>query len=292
MKRIADVGRETGRGDDDLTSRTIDDFGEQWTSFRDNPGLYGAVDYLEDLFDGLLTLDSVRGRRVADVGSGTGRIVNMLLDAGAAHVVAVEPSAAYRVLQANTAQRADRVTCIQGRGESLPPGLGLDLVVSMGVLHHIPDPAPAVAAAYRALEPGGRMFVWLYGREGNGLYLAIFGPLRALTRRMPHRVLLAACSVLNVLLDGYVLACRVLPLPMRDYMRRVLARMPRPVRKLVIYDQLNPAYAKYYSRDQAESLLSSAGFVDVRASHRHGYSWSVVGSRPLSSPDSRTRIDR
>lgn len=265
---------------EDLTSRTIRDFGEQWTTHTENPGYYGSAAFLEDVFSGLLTLDAVRDRRVADVGSGTGRIVNMLLDAGASSVVAVEPSAAFSVLQKNTEPRSDRVTCINDRGEALPPGLELDLVVSIGVLHHIPDPAPVVDAALRALRPGGQMLVWLYGREGNELYLRIFEPLRAVTKRVPHAVLGATCSVLNVALDAYLFACRFVPLPMRGYARNVLARMPRSVRKLIIYDQLNPAYAKYYTRDEAESLLRAAGFSDVVSAHRHGYSWSVVGRKP------------
>ena len=79
----------------DLKTQTIQDFGEQWTAFRDNPAYYGSSDLLADLFGPLLSLEDVKGANVADIGSGTGRIVNMLLDAGAAHVHAVEPSAAF-----------------------------------------------------------------------------------------------------------------------------------------------------------------------------------------------------
>src|SRR5918911_4893027 len=155
----------------DLKTRTIQDFGEQWTAFRDNPAYYGSTDLLADLCGPLLSLDDVEGARAADIGSGTGRIVNMLLDAGAAHVHAVEPSAAMRVLQENTAERRDRITYVEGPGEALPAGLDLDLVVAMGVLHHIPDPRPVVEAIHRALKPGGRCLVWIYGREGNEPYL-------------------------------------------------------------------------------------------------------------------------
>lgn len=265
---------------EDLTAKTIADFGEQWVHFQDNPGYYGSTELLNDLFGELLTLDAVKGKKVADIGSGSGRIVNMLLDAGAARVVAVEPSAAFNVLQKNTALRKDRITYIYDRGEALPPNQGLDLVVSMGVLHHIPNPEPVVEAAFRALRPGGRMFVWLYGREGNKFYLWFAQALRLITRHLPHGALLSLCSMLNVMLGIYIVLCRYVPLPMRDYMRNVLARFPRSVRKLTIYDQLNPAYAKYYSREEAESLLKSAGFTDVLSCHRHGYSWSVIGTKP------------
>jgi SAM-dependent methyltransferase len=262
-----------------LTSRTISDFGEQWVSYQQNPGYYGSMSLLQDLFGPLLSLDEVRGKVVADIGSGTGRIVNMLLDAGAERVVAVEPSAAFQVLQKNTEARRDRITYLNVRGEALPADASPDLVVSMGVLHHIPDPAPVVKAAHEALKPGGRILVWLYGREGNELYLAFANPLRAVTRHMPHFLLQALCSTINVGLDAYIALCRPLPLPMRSYMRNVLAKFPRDIRRLTIYDQLNPAYAKYYTESEARALLSDAGFSDVSSWHRHGYSWSVAGRK-------------
>ena len=51
-------------------------------------------------------------------------------------------------------------------------------------------------------------------------------------------------------------------------------------RRLVLYDQLNPAYAHYYTEKEARALLEEGGFEEVRLYHRHGYSWSVVGRRP------------
>ena len=88
---------------DDLTSQTIGDFGEQWTRYTDNPGYYGSTELLADIVEPLLPIGAIAGARVAEIGSGTGRIVNMMLDAGAAHVVALEPSDAMQVLRENTA---------------------------------------------------------------------------------------------------------------------------------------------------------------------------------------------
>jgi SAM-dependent methyltransferase len=265
---------------DELGVRTIADFGEQWTMFRDNPGYYGSTDVLSDIFSPLLPIGTVAGARVAEIGSGTGRIVNMLLDCGVVHVYAVEPSAAIDVLHSNTAPRADRVTCIHAPGEGLPAGLDLDLIVSIGVLHHIPHPASTVEAALSALKPGGQFLVWLYGREGNESYLRVITPLRRVTTRLPHRILVMLSYVIGVALDLYIALCRFLPLPMRAYMRNVLARFPRSVRRLIIYDQLNPAYAKYYTEAEAKALLADAGFTNVAAHHRHGYSWTVLGMKP------------
>jgi hypothetical protein len=75
--------------------------------------------------------------------------------------------------------------------------------------------------------------------------------------------------------------CRRLSLPLAGYVRGHLARLTPAVRRLTIYDQLNPAFARYYTRTEASTLLADAGFVDVRLHHRHGYSWTVVGRKPV-----------
>jgi len=263
-----------------LSARTIADFGEQWTRFRDNDGYYGSLDVLLDALGPLLTPEEIRGRRVAEIGSGTGRIVQMLLEAGAAHVVAIEPSNAYEVLVRNLEPVRAHVECIRGTGEALPRDRAFDLVFSIGVLHHIPEPSPVVHAAFEALRPGGRFIAWLYGKEGNAAYLNVVMPLRALTTKLPHAVVLAIATLATTVLQPYIWLCRHLPLPLRGYFTRVFAAMARNKQVLIVYDQLRPAYAKYYSEREARSLLASAGFVDVSVYHRHGYSWTVIGTRP------------
>jgi SAM-dependent methyltransferase len=260
--------------------QTIRDFGEQWTRFTDNSGYYGSSELFEDIVSPLLDASDLRGAAVADIGSGTGRIVEMLLAAGAAHVAAIEPSQAIDVLRRRFQNRTDRVTCHHVTGEGVERLGPFDLVVSVGVLHHIPEPDPVVRAAYRALRPGGRLFAWVYAREGNRLYLAFAVPLRVLTKRLPDRLLDGLVRLLDLPLRAYVGLCRHVPLPMRDYMRNVIGRMAPDKRRLIIFDQLNPEYAKYYKRAEAEALLARAGFSDIRLYRRHGYSWSVVGSKP------------
>jgi SAM-dependent methyltransferase len=269
---------------EEIAARTVADFGDQWARYRDNSGFYGSLELFRDMFGPLLEPGDVKGRRVADVGSGTGRIVQMLLAAGAAHVTALEPSDSFSVLEANMRAHGGRVLCQRRRGHEIDPEGAYDAVFSIGVLHHIPDPGPVVASAFRALRPGGLLGVWLYGREGNEFYLALVGPLRALTTRLPHAILLAMSWVLTLMLSLYAAACRVLPLPLRGYMQEVIARLPWDKRCLVVYDQLNPTYAKYYTRPGAEQLLAGVGFVDVRSHHRHGYSWAVVGRKPGPRP--------
>jgi len=269
--------RNTG----DLRARTIADFGDQCTRYPDYEGFYGSVDLLADTFGPLLPLSAFEGKRVAEIGSGTGRIVGMLLAAGASRVLAIEPSQAVEVLRRNLQSDAHRVEILHARGDEIPSGLDLDFVVSIGVLHHIPDPAPVIAAAYRALRPGGQIVIWVYSKEGNRLVVALIEGMRGITTHMPHWMLALLASVCNVALDVYVPACRLFPfLPLADYMRNVIGKFSRHKRYLVIYDQLKPAYAKYYTEKEVRSLLESTGFADVTLYHRRCYSWTASGRRP------------
>lgn len=203
---------------------------------------------------------------------------------GAERIYALEPSdGAFAALKRGSEDIADRVEYLNKSGADLPADLELDYVLSVGVVHHIPEPAPVLAAAYKALKPGGKCFLWLYGKEGNGLYLALFQPVRKLSVLMPHSLLSALCWLLASLLAVYIALCRVLPLPLRQYCLNVIGPMSWDKRHLVIYDQLNPAYAKYYSKEEARDLLAMAGFVDIQLHHRHGYSWSVIGTKPAGA---------
>jgi SAM-dependent methyltransferase len=262
--------------------RTIKDFGEQWLKYSDNDGYYGSMELFSDMIHPLLNPDELKNCFVAEIGSGTGRIVNMLLTAGAKHVIAVEPSGAFRVLCTEIAE-SERVTCLKITGNQLPAYGNLDYVFSIGVLHHIPDPTPVVEAVFRALRPGGRFLVWLYGKEGNGFYLTFVMPLRVLTKRLPHFALSALVSMTYWPLLFYIKLCHELALPLREYMLSVLEKMSPEKRRLIIYDQLNPAYAKYYTRQEAIKLLEDGGFINIRIHHRHGYSWTAIGTKPDTS---------
>jgi len=272
---------------DRLAEQTIADFGRQWTAYPDSDGYYGSVEIFRDMFGPLLSPEDLAGRQVLEIGSGSGRIARILLALGTAHVTAVEPSSAFEVLSRNLDAQRDKVTLLRLTGDRVPASGDQDYVFAIGVLHHIPDPNPVVRAAYGALRPGGRLGVWLYGREGNRLYLSLLTPMRSVTRRLPHAALAALVRAIDVVLVGYVALCRFLPLPLRRYMREVIARLDGPKRRLTVYDQLNPAHAKYYTRDEAFRLLADAGFGDVAVHHRHGYSWAVMGSRPADGESER-----
>ena len=260
--------------------RTIADFGEQWITYTDNSGFYGSPTLLQDVFGPLMQLGDLRGVVIADIGAGTGRFTNIFLSNGASKVIAVEPSRAFDVLVRNTASYNGRVEYVNTRGEDFRPLAPVDFAFSYGVLHHIPDPVPTVVAMRDALKPGGRIGIWVYGREGNESYIAAQKMLGLLISRVPHTLLAAVVWALYWPAALYTLACRALPLPMRRYFSEVYGKLTPDKQRLVLYDQLNPAYAKYYWQQEVRALLQNAGFVDIELFHRHDYSWTAVAVKP------------
>jgi len=96
---------------------------------------------------------------VGDLGCGTGRLAEALAPF-VSQIVAVDDSAAMIEAARDRLARFEHVEVRRGRLEALPVEDGvLDVALVALVLHHLPEPAKAVAEAARALKPGGRLLV-------------------------------------------------------------------------------------------------------------------------------------
>jgi SAM-dependent methyltransferase len=269
---------------DQIGKKTIGDFGEQWRLFRSNSGYYGNLELLQDIIFPFISLADIAGKRCAEIGAGTGRISLMLVEAGAAHVTAIEPSDGYEVMLENTASVRDKISCLKIPGETIPE-VGFDLVLAIGVVHHIPVPKPVLDAAWRSLKDRGRILIWVYSREGNELYLTFVETIRAITRRLPTKVNYALAAMIYGPAVLYAFLCsRFKWLPLSDYATNVFLRFGAAERKVVILDQLNPEWTHYYRHHEAEQLLADSGFSQIQSYHRRNYSWTVTGQKLATNP--------
>lgn len=264
-------GKNSGR-----TCNTIEDFGVQWHCYTRNTGYYGSTDSLIALFGNLLSVEDIRGKQIADVGAGSGRYTRMFHALGAKSILAIEPSSAIDILKRNTAD-LDRIDYLQATADAIP-AQGFDWVFCIGVLQFIADPTASLRAMGRALGADGKLFLWVYGRENNEGYLRVFNPVREISSKLPHDLLDPIAGMLAIMASGYGLACRFIPLPLSDYLNGYYSKLNFYSRKLIVYDQLNPTYAKYYRKTELEALLRQNGFRDIRVYHYLNYSWSVTAS--------------
>src|SRR5262249_58933016 len=91
------------------------------------------------------------------------------------------------------------VAIVQADLLDLPVGeRAFDLVYSIGVLHHTPDPRIAFGQIARRVKPGGRLAVWLY-RRNTAPQEWINTGIRGLTTRLPVRALEPLCTGLGAL---------------------------------------------------------------------------------------------
>ncbi len=77
-----------------LGRRTIADFSDQWTAYRDSGGYYGSLDIFRDMFRGLLAPEDVGGCRVMEIGT----LTPVAIDSGISSRVAPNLSAFFKPL--------------------------------------------------------------------------------------------------------------------------------------------------------------------------------------------------
>jgi SAM-dependent methyltransferase len=261
--------------------KTIEDFGNQWLIHgRLDCGHWTNKVMFEDHFGDVFNPKEISGSIVAEIGSGSGRILRMIASYGPAEIYGIEPSHGFPILEKNT-KDIKNLTLLNNRGEEFVIK-DLDLIFSLGVIHHIKDPKPTLTNAYQNLRHGGKLVIWVYGFEGNEIYVFLQRLLRPFIRLIPDKALDVVSAFLSRCVTIYYLSLKNLNIkvfPLRDYLENVFIPCGKLERKYITFDQLNPHYAKYYKKSEITNLILSSGFKDVRIFHRHRYSWTAVGTK-------------
>lgn len=124
----------------------------QWDRLRQD--LFGRASHLQAL-PGLLDSEWV----VGDLGCGTGQVAAALAPF-VKQVIAVDRSSDMLDAARRRVRDLPNVDVRRGELEALPVVDGaLDAATLLLVLHHLPDPAEALAEAARVLRPGGRLLI-------------------------------------------------------------------------------------------------------------------------------------
>jgi SAM-dependent methyltransferase len=142
-----------------------------------------------------LTPRDLDGCVVLDAGCGMGRYLRVAAGSPARLVVGMDLSLAVEAARDLTADRP-RVAVSRGDLLRLPfaPG-SFDRIYSLGVLDHTPDPRAAFLGLARLLKPGGRIAIWVYGRERPAVE-RIMDLHRAVSTRLPLGVLVFLSRVM------------------------------------------------------------------------------------------------
>lgn len=273
------------RAESAIVRRTSDSFAYEWECFgvMREEWAKNFADYMRPH-----TPESLEGKTVLDIGAGSGRHSIHAAGAGA-HVIAVDLGDSIDVARRNLPAS---VLTVQADAERLPfaPG-SFDLVMSIGVLHHLPDTERALRSIARYAKPGGHVHVYLYWmpqQRWHRATLRLVSALRRFTVRLPHRVLHALCyplaAVLQVTLVAPYRALRHRPrsaatvaaLPLKSY-----ADYPFSVLVNDQFDRFSAPLERRFTADEVRVAMQGAGLEDVVVLPNHG--WIGDGRCPAAS---------
>jgi len=198
---------------------------------------------------------ALAGKRVLDAGCGGGRYAKLLGDHGA-NVLGIDLSSAVDKA-AELCAGLPNVQIVQG--DLLDPPVAdeaFDMVFSIGVLHHSPDPRRAFAEIARRVRPGGRLAVWLY-RRNTPPQEWINSGVRALTTRLPVRVLEPLCVGLG--------AVGSVPIVNRTLNKLVnfSAHPDWTLRVCDNFDWWAPTHQSHHTLPELRSWFEEEGFEDL-----------------------------
>lgn len=110
-----------------------------------------------------LSMDSLNGKSVLNIGAGAGTEALLLSYSGANCIAMDITSQAAEAAEFLIRRIGGKGLGIQADARFIPlRDASVDLVYSSGVLHHSPDLARSIAEIHRVLKPGGRAYVMLY----------------------------------------------------------------------------------------------------------------------------------
>ena len=252
------------------------DFGDQFLSYKDIGGYWGSVELLKEIvfpFD----LNLIKDKKIMDVGIGSGRISNNLLKYEPLKLVAIEPSEAINVAKENI--KSDKIEYFNIKGQDINFENEFDYVFALCVLHHIPEYKDVLEKIKKSLKTNGKFIAWVYSKEGMELYNFMLKNLRRITSIMPDFMLKILSQILALLTYPYGFLCKFFPLPLNKYFVTMFNKFSFKHKSLVIFDQLNPSFYKYFSKVELTKVLEEKGFKVESLVNTVGHQYTVVCSK-------------
>lgn len=273
---------------ENLDPATVEGFGQEWSAY-DQSGLVGE-EYLR-LFDGYFRIfpfdDLPNDAEGFDLGCGSGRwAAGVSPRVGLLHCI--DPSEqALRVAKQNLKGHAN-TRFHHAAADTIPlADSSQDFGYSLGVLHHVPDTARAMADCVRKLKPGAPFLVYLYyALDNRSPWFRVIWRATDLGRRaiapLPfglRKAISAGIAAvaywplarLSWLLDRA--GANVSAMPLSAYRYRSFYSM-----RTDALDRFGTRLEQRFTRGQIEQMMRACGLTDIRFSEKEPY-WVACGRK-------------
>ena len=257
---------------ENIDRKVVDEFGEEWLKFfehDDDLVKKGGEEYFDILNYEIINPKSY----VLDVGCGTGRWTKYLASR-VGFIEAVDPSNAIFAAD-KLLGKTENVRLSKASIETLPfANETFDFVMSIGVLHHIPNTRQALIDCVKKVKKDGYFFVYLYyNLEGRGFfYKALFKAsnlVRRIVSQLPGKIKYFVCDILAIIFYmPFILAGRFIKflgfkdlakrMPLHGYQNRSFFMIRNDT-----LDRFGTRLEQRFSAKQIIEMMESAGLADI-----------------------------
>lgn len=250
-----------------------DRFGYEWSKYCKILPIY------QEQFDlwtsPLIKKSDWKDKFFLDVGCGIGRNSFWPLTYGASEAFCIDVD--NRTLECAKAnlKKFSNVSVINRSAYQINENNKFDIAFSIGVIHHLEDPKLAISNMVKAVKPGGKVLIWVYGYENNEWVVKYFNPLRKfLFSRLPISIVHFLSIFPTFLLYIFVRVTK----GKTEYMN-LIRKFSFSHLRSIVFDQMLPKIANYYKEDEAKDLMESAGLINIKTNWVNEMSWSVMGKK-------------
>lgn len=263
--------------------RTAEAFATSWNALPSG-SIYTFAQFEDWLAP--LTRKEIEGRSVLELGCGNASILVHLAQWAPSKIAGIDLGRSTDAAEANMRETNFQNFSISRADLTQFSSDGFDVVLCIGVLHHLADPVKGFESVIANVKPGGRFHCWVYAREGNRFIINVVDPIRRIASRLPWMItkyLIAA--PLAVVFFSYAKLLSALPesrfvrkAPLFEYSRWISQRT-LPFFRHVAFDQLVSPRTVYIERATIDTWL---GLPQVAPNStyvvfRNGNSWKFGG---------------
>ena len=256
---------------------------EQWQKYSDDHRFL-FEDWIKPA-----TLESFAGKRVLECGCGGGHHTK-LLALFAEHVTAVDLNCAD--LARERCRDLDNVEFVDADLAKMCLDQQYDVVLCIGVIHHTDDPDATFSNLLAHCKSGGRVIIWTYSAEGNGMVRWGVEPIRKVfLRHFSRRTLDIVARLITVILYPIVYTVYRLPLKWLPYWQYFgnFRRLSFERNALNVFDKLNAPQTHFTTRKTAIKWMNEISFEpsSISISSYVGVSWRLSGVKRSAVPSSK-----
>lgn len=270
-----------------IDQKTVNSFGNEWEKF--NSFSEEEIEKVgNDYFDIIHSKDILSKKiKVLDVGCGSGRW-SKYLSKYVGFIEAIDPSLSV-FTASKMLKNVGNVRITHASTDNIPfIDNSFDLVISLGVLHHIPDTHKALENCVSKVKKGGYLLIYLYYNLENRhpffkLILSVVTVLRKIISSFPKKIKELICDLIAIviywplarfsaLLKNFGCSCWN-SIPLSYYNDKTMTILRNDA-----LDRFGTPLEKRFSKEKIEQMLKELKMEEIVFSENEPY-WHVLSKK-------------